>query len=118
MDGEFVEVEDYEIEINGMSGTYTGPLVDGMPNGHGTMDYTDSIYEGDWQNGNKHGIGTMKWFDENGNVSQMRKGKWAHDKPIKIHRSVRNSPHKGGKTKRKRQGNKNKNRRTKRNRKH
>jgi hypothetical protein len=110
-------VHDYEIEINGMSGTYTGPLAHGMPHGEkGTMIYADSIYEGEWQNGNKHGLGTMKWFDENGNVSQMRKGKWADDKPIKIHRSVKNRTSNGGKTKRNRR-NKNKNRRTKHNRK-
>ena len=110
-------VHDYEIEINGMSGTYTGPLAHGMPHGEkGTMIYADSIYEGEWQNGNKHGLGTMKWFDENGKVTQTRKGKWDDDKPIKIHRSVRNHTSKGGKTKRNRR-NKNKNRRTKHNRK-
>jgi hypothetical protein len=95
-------VYEYEIEINGMSGKYTGTLVDGMPDGDGTMEYADAIYEGEWRDGDKHGLGTMKWFDKNGNVSQMRKGKWADDKPIKIRRSVRNSPNKGGKTKRKR----------------
>jgi hypothetical protein len=111
-------VDDYEIEINGAIGKYTGPLVDGMPHGEkGTMIYADSIYEGDWQNGNKHGVGTMKWFDKNGKVTKTRTGQWEHDEEIKIHRSVRNHTANGGKTKHKRHRNKNKNRRTKHNRK-
>jgi hypothetical protein len=105
-------VIDQEIEINGMSGTYTGGLVDGVPHGDGTMEYADAIYEGKWHDGDKHGLGTMKWFDGDGKVIQTRKGKWANDKPIKIHRFARNHTSKGGKTKRKRRGN-TKNRRTK-----
>jgi len=112
---EFVNEEE-EIEINGMSGTYTGDLVNGVPHGHGTMEYADAIYEGEWQNGKRHGIGTMKWFDGDGEVIQTRKGKWDDGAAIKIHRSVRNLPNKGGKTKRKRRRNK-KNKRTKQNRK-
>ncbi len=109
-------VHDYEIEINGMSGTYTGQLAHGMPHGHGTMEYADAIYEGEWQNGNKHGLGTMKWFDKNGNLTKTRKGKWEDDEEINISRSVRNRTDKGGKTKHKRRRNKKYNR-TKHNRK-
>jgi len=109
-------VNDHEIEINGMSGTYTGPLVDGMPHGYGTMDYIDAIYVGNWENGNKQGHGEMKWFDGDGKVTQTRIGEWDNDKMVKVTRSVRNPTNKGGKTKRKRRRNK-KNNRTKQNRK-
>jgi hypothetical protein len=106
-------VNDREIKINGMRGIYTGPLVDGMPNGHGTMKYGDAIYEGEWEKGKKT-VGTTKWFDGDGKVSQEYDGPLTNGKPARLHGN--NHMKEGGKTKRKRRRNK-KNKRTKQNRK-
>lgn len=43
---------------------YEGELNDnGKPHGRGKWIYSDGTYEGYWQNGVKHGIGTYKWAD-------------------------------------------------------
>lgn len=51
-----------EIPIRG--GTYGGEIVNGLPNGRGTAKYsTGDIYEGDWWNGKKDGMGCMRFLD-------------------------------------------------------
>lgn len=59
--------------------TYTGDLVNGMPEGHGRKFYQSGkvLYEGDWKQGKKHGQGIM-YYDNGGMRYQ---GEWADDRP-------------------------------------
>lgn len=50
--------------VESEGGTYTGDLVDGLMQGHGTFVWTSgTVYEGEWYFGNMHGYGTMTWPD-------------------------------------------------------
>lgn len=60
---------DYEVE------EYTGDLVAGERNGHGTGRWSDGkVYVGDWRNGDRHGHGMVTW--PNG---QKYIGEWQGD---------------------------------------
>jgi len=46
------------------NGVYTGPLVDGKPEGKGLFQYNDSSrYEGEFRNGSMEGYGSLSWPD-------------------------------------------------------
>ncbi|MCK5736135.1 MAG: hypothetical protein KAH21_06625, partial [Spirochaetaceae bacterium] len=46
------------------NGVYTGPIVDGEPNGKGVFQYNDSSrYEGEFRNGSMEGDGILTWPD-------------------------------------------------------
>lgn len=50
------------------NGTYTGEILNGLPNGYGAFSSVDSdqsswVYEGSWVNGHMNGQGTTTWED-------------------------------------------------------
>ena len=55
------------IQIDGKEvGLYTGTVVAGKPSGEGRMEYTDgSVFDGDWEKGQRSGQGTMCYKDNN-----------------------------------------------------
>jgi hypothetical protein len=62
-------------ELRVFGGKYKGDHIDGIPNGHGVMIYTNgSKYTGNWLNGKKHGSGKMEYSD-----GAVFDGEWQKD---------------------------------------
>ena len=62
-------------------GEYTGEIKNSMPNGFGTMVYSnEDIYEGEWQDGLRHGTGTLTCYNEDGYVDSKYIGNWENNK--------------------------------------
>ena len=61
------------VEFPRLGYTYTGKLVAGLPNGHGTAIFKgeeEGKYVGYWKDGSRHGFGSMGWSDGRRYVGQ------------------------------------------------
>ena len=56
--------------------TYTGEVYNGVPNGLGTLTYTDKqSYVGEWKDGKQNGQGTLTFSDGEKYVGGFKDGK-------------------------------------------
>ena len=59
---------------------YKGEFKKGLPHGEGIYEWsTGEMYEGDWRNGMRDGVGTYYFFIQSGKDT-LQKGKWVKDK--------------------------------------
>ncbi len=67
--------EGVESEYNKDHGKYEGEIVNGVPNGQGTVNYSDlNKYTGEWKDGLPSGQGTFTWSGGMKYVGEMKEG--------------------------------------------
>jgi hypothetical protein len=76
-DGSYsVDTEGGHTEINSSDGRhFSGDVVDGKPNGQGTLTSFDGTYAGEFRDGLLNGQGTETWNDGTKYVGEFRNGK-------------------------------------------